>query len=65
MSTHQIGVPLEGFAEFSRTVAAEGAVLLRNEGQVLPLRDNENVSVLAGFKLTTIAAAQVQAEACM
>ncbi|OAB41942.1 glycoside hydrolase family 3 C-terminal domain-containing protein [Paenibacillus glacialis] len=45
MSTQSLGVPLEGFAEFSRTVAAEGAVLLKNEGQVLPLRDSESVSV--------------------
>ncbi|WP_017691200.1 glycoside hydrolase family 3 C-terminal domain-containing protein [Paenibacillus sp. PAMC 26794] len=51
MSTHQIGVPLEGFAEFSRTVAAEGAVLLRNEGQVLPLRENENVSVFGRIQV--------------
>lgn len=45
MSSQLIGVPLEGFAEFSRKVAAEGAVLLKNEGQVLPLRISENVSV--------------------
>ncbi|MFS0873739.1 glycoside hydrolase family 3 C-terminal domain-containing protein [Paenibacillus xylanilyticus] len=51
MSTHQIGVPLEGFAEFSRTVAAEGAVLLKNEGQVLPLRENENVSVFGRIQV--------------
>ncbi|WP_054025690.1 glycoside hydrolase family 3 C-terminal domain-containing protein [Bacillus sp. FJAT-28004] len=45
MSTQSLGFPLEGFAEFSRTVAAEGAVLLKNEGQVLPLRDGENVAI--------------------
>ncbi|WP_256758385.1 glycoside hydrolase family 3 C-terminal domain-containing protein [Cohnella sp. WQ 127256] len=45
MSTQHLGVPLEGFAEFSRTVAAEGAVLLKNDRQVLPLRDGENVSI--------------------
>jgi len=45
LSTQSMGVPLEGFAEFSRTVAAEGAVLLKNEGQVLPLRDGENVAI--------------------
>lgn len=45
MSESKIGIPLEGFAEFSRTVAAEGAVLLRNEGQALPLRGGDRVSV--------------------
>ncbi|MBT2290397.1 glycoside hydrolase family 3 C-terminal domain-containing protein [Paenibacillus albidus] len=45
MSTQSVGVPLEGFAEFSRTVAAEGAVLLKNEGQVLPLGNGESVAV--------------------
>ncbi|MGG4142222.1 glycoside hydrolase family 3 C-terminal domain-containing protein [Paenibacillus algorifonticola] len=45
MSTQSIGVPLEGFAEFSRTVAAEGTVLLKNEGQVLPFKDGDNVAV--------------------
>ncbi|AIQ50264.1 glycoside hydrolase family 3 protein [Paenibacillus sp. FSL R7-0331] len=45
MSTDKIGVPLEGFAEFSRIVAAEGAVLLKNEGNVLPFRENETASV--------------------
>ncbi|RAW09777.1 beta-glucosidase [Paenibacillus taichungensis] len=51
MSTHQIGVPLEGFAEFSRTVAAEGAVLLKNEGQVLPIQKDENVSVFGRIQV--------------
>lgn len=45
MSSQLIGVPLEGFAEFSRKVAAEGAVLLKNAGQVLPIQVSENVSV--------------------
>ncbi|RCX18670.1 beta-glucosidase [Fontibacillus phaseoli] len=45
MTTEKLGVPLEGFAEFSRTVAAEGAVLLKNEGQVLPIRKSESVSI--------------------
>lgn len=45
MSTQSVGIPLEGFAEFSRTVAAEGAVLLKNDHQVLPLGENDNVAV--------------------
>lgn len=45
MSEQKLGAPLEGFAEFSRKVAAEGAVLLKNEGQVLPIRQKESVSV--------------------
>lgn len=45
MSTQKHGIPLEGFAEFNRVVAAEGAVLLKNEGQVLPLQKGDNVSI--------------------
>lgn len=45
MSTQKFGAPLEGFSEFSRKVAAEGAVLLKNEGNVLPIKQTENVSV--------------------
>lgn len=45
MSKPTYGIPLEGFAEFSRKVAAEGAVLLKNEGSVLPIRKGETVSI--------------------
>lgn len=45
MNTQKYGVPLEGFAEFSRVVAAEGAVLLKNEGQVLPFQASDNVAI--------------------
>lgn len=41
----QFGVPLKGFAEMSRKVASEGAVLLKNEGHVLPLQPGETVSI--------------------
>lgn len=45
MSRQKLGIPLKGFAEFGRKVAAEGAVLLKNEGQILPIREGENASV--------------------
>lgn len=42
---------LKGFAEFSREVAAEGAVLLKNEKQTLPIKNGETVSVFGRFQL--------------
>ncbi|OPJ65275.1 glycoside hydrolase family 3 C-terminal domain-containing protein [Clostridium oryzae] len=45
MSEHKIGIPLKGFSEISRKVAAEGAVLLKNEGQNLPIKEGESVAV--------------------
>ncbi|MGL4336369.1 MAG: glycoside hydrolase family 3 C-terminal domain-containing protein, partial [Turicibacter sp.] len=45
MNESKIGVPLEGFAEFSRGVAAEGMVLLKNNHQMLPIKENEVLSV--------------------
>lgn len=45
MTTKKLGVPLEGFAEFSKTAATEGAVLLKNDLQALPLLPQDTVSV--------------------
>ena len=45
MSINKMGIPLEGFAEFSRQVAAQGAVLLKNENQVLPITSQDQVSI--------------------
>ncbi|MDD3251460.1 MAG: glycoside hydrolase family 3 C-terminal domain-containing protein [Lachnospiraceae bacterium] len=41
----QIGVPLEGFDAICRRAAAEGAVLLQNQDQVLPLPAGARVSI--------------------
>ncbi|WP_020616457.1 glycoside hydrolase family 3 C-terminal domain-containing protein [Paenibacillus daejeonensis] len=41
--THQ--VPSQAFADFSRKAATEGAVLLQNHDQVLPIRQGERVSL--------------------
>lgn len=41
----KIGIPLEGFAELARKVSAEGAVLLENHGEVLPVKKGETVSI--------------------
>ncbi|MCL2717512.1 MAG: glycoside hydrolase family 3 C-terminal domain-containing protein [Lachnospiraceae bacterium] len=37
--------PLQGFAEVAQKAAAEGAVLLKNENQVLPILGNEKISL--------------------
>lgn len=45
MENIKLGIPLEGLAEFSRRAAAEGAVLLENKDNVLPLTESDNVAV--------------------
>lgn len=51
LSSHIFGVPLPGFAAFSRKVAAEGAVLLKNEGQALPFQKGERISVFGRIQI--------------
>ena len=45
MSRKKIGIPLEGFGEMCRSVAAQGAVLLKNEGETLPISNGERVAI--------------------
>lgn len=45
MEKSLIGVPLEGLAQLGREAAQEGAVLLKNDNHMLPIRDGEAVSV--------------------
>ncbi len=48
----KIGVPLEGFADFSRKVAADGIVLLKNENNFFPI-NKERVSVFGRCQIDT------------
>lgn len=45
MNRRKIGVPLEGFGDLCRSAAAQGAVLLKNEEETLPVTDGERVAV--------------------
>lgn len=53
MSKHTIGVPLPGFGAYCRKAAAEGAVLLKNEKEMLPLKKEETVSVFGRCQFET------------
>ena len=53
MSMSTIGVPLEGFGVYCRAAAAEGAVLLKNEGHMFPLKKEEMVSVFGRCQFET------------
>ena len=53
MSMSTIGVPLEGFGAYCRAAAAEGAVLLKNEGHMFPLKKEEMVSVFGRCQFET------------
>lgn len=41
----KLGIPIEGFAEYSRYVATQGVVLLKNENNNLPLLESDKVSI--------------------
>ena len=45
MENGRTGVPLEGFAEPVRRAAADGIVLLKNEGGMLPFQKGEHIAV--------------------
>ncbi|MGB4659701.1 MAG: glycoside hydrolase family 3 C-terminal domain-containing protein [Mobilitalea sp.] len=45
MSESKMGVPMEELEELTRVVAAQGAVLLKNNNKMLPLRKDEKVAV--------------------
>ncbi len=50
-SEKKIGIPMEGLAEMCRKAAAQGAVLLKNEHQVLPLKQGEKIAVFGRCQL--------------
>lgn len=45
MEAKKIGIPMEGLAELSRVASAQGAVLLKNEEQVLPFKKEDKISI--------------------
>ena len=51
MSKKMTGIPLEGFAQLCREAAAQGAVLLKNDDNTLPVTDGECVSVFGRIQI--------------
>ena len=60
MSMSTIGVPLEGFGVYCRAAAAEGAVLLNNEGHMFPLCLED-----ASLKLTAAELVPAELSTCL
>ncbi len=53
MGKSTFGIPLEGFGTACRNAGAEGAVLLKNDGDMLPLKKDETVSVFGRCLIET------------
>ena len=45
MEHKKLGIPMEGFGEAVRKTAAEGIVLLKNENQMLPITEKDQVAL--------------------
>lgn len=52
MAKKTVGVPLEGFAEFTKNAVHEGCVLLKNEDNTLPVLENEAVSLFGRAQIS-------------
>ena len=53
MNEKKIGVPLEEFPELCRRAAAEGAVLLKNEAETLPVKAGECIAIFGRIQKDT------------